>query len=224
MYSVVLMAALTTATDMPDWGRRGGCCGCWGGWGGWGGCYGGWGGWGGCYGGYGWGGWGGWGYGGWGGWGGYGGWGYAYAPVVSPYASPVMVASNMVPAATPGTRSMYYNPDTSASNRATIIVHVPDNATLTVDGKATTSTSSTRRFYSPPLEPGKSYHYNFEAKMERDGQTVKAEKRVDVHAGDTREITITLPELNPSAERKPPARGPAERRGLLERRVGVASR
>jgi hypothetical protein len=40
------MAALTTATDMPDFGRRGGCCGCYGGYG-----------WGGCYGGYGWGGW-----------------------------------------------------------------------------------------------------------------------------------------------------------------------
>lgn len=106
MYSVVLMAALTTAVDMPERGGRrggGGCCGCYGGggyggggcyggggWGGgYGGCYGGMGmgmGWGGCYGGMGmgWGGgcggWGG-GYGGgmrtsWGGWG-YGNSGYA---------------------------------------------------------------------------------------------------------------------------------------------------
>jgi uncharacterized protein (TIGR03000 family) len=43
MYSLVLAAVLTTGTDVPDMGRRGGCHGCCGGcWGGgcWGGCYG----------------------------------------------------------------------------------------------------------------------------------------------------------------------------------------
>jgi uncharacterized protein (TIGR03000 family) len=56
MYSVVLMAALTTGVDLPDLGRRGGCHGCRGGChgGGYGGCYGGYGmGYGGCHGGYG---------------------------------------------------------------------------------------------------------------------------------------------------------------------------
>jgi uncharacterized protein (TIGR03000 family) len=49
MYSVVLMAALTTGVDLPDFGRRGGCHGCRGGC--YGGCYGGYGGcWGGGYG------------------------------------------------------------------------------------------------------------------------------------------------------------------------------
>ena len=69
MYSVVLMAALTSGTATPDWCHRS-CCGCYGGWGGcyggsyggYGGCYGGWGCYGGCYGGYG-------GYGGFGSWG-----------------------------------------------------------------------------------------------------------------------------------------------------------
>jgi uncharacterized protein (TIGR03000 family) len=65
MYSVVLMAALTTGGVAPDCHRCGGCCGCYGGgygygsgcWGCYGGCYGCfggcggcWGGWGGCYG------------------------------------------------------------------------------------------------------------------------------------------------------------------------------
>jgi uncharacterized protein (TIGR03000 family) len=225
MYSMVLMAALTTATDVPDFGRRGGCCGCYGGWGG---CYGGWGGchggWGGCYGGWGgcYGGWGGCG-GGCGGWGGYGGGGgYVYAPTVSSSAAPVMVASNTLPAANAVNRSMYYNPYPSASKRATIIVHVPENATLVVDGKPTVSTSSTRRFYSPPLESGKSYHYTFEARMGRNGQTVKADQRVDVRAGDKREITLTLPALDRSQEDKDSARKPAERRGLAERPKQVA--
>jgi uncharacterized protein (TIGR03000 family) len=211
MYSVVLMAALTTGTDLPDWGRRGGCHGCYGCWGGcyggWGGgCYGGWGGgcyggWGGGYGGYGRGGWGG-GYGGygWGGWG--GGWGgYVYAPTFTGYAPP-MIASNTSPYTNNGTRSMYYNPDTSNGNRATIIVHVPESATLTVDGQQTTSTSATRRFSSSTLEPGKTYHYNFEARMDRDGKAVRANRRVDFAAGDQKEITFNPSDFNPSSSRQ----------------------
>lgn len=214
MYSMVLMAALTTGTDMPDFGRRGGCCGCYGGWG-WGGGYGG-------YGGYGWGGWGrGWGggYGGWGGgyggWGGgmggWGGWGgYVYAPYFTgSYVAPVL-ASNMMPTTSPtlptlGTRSMYYNPTTTANNRATITVHLPEMAILTVNGKATASATATRRFYTPPLDSGLTYDYTFEARMDRYGRTLKVDKHVVVSAGDQKEITITLPDLNPADPPQAPA-------------------
>jgi uncharacterized protein (TIGR03000 family) len=216
MYSMVLMAALTTGTDLPDWGRRGGCCGCYGGWG-WGGCYGGWGGYGGW--GYGYGGLGG-GYGGWGG--GYGGrGGYVYAPLAPTYAAP-MFAYNTLPAANLNTRSMYYNPAPSDGNRATIIVHLPETATLTVDGKPTSSTSATRRFYSPPLEPGRDYHYNFEARMERDGKAMKADKSVDVHAGDQLEIYFNESDLN-QTERQGSA-APSDQRGTRNRQVRVDRR
>ena len=144
---------------------------------------------------------------------------YAYAspvavPVISTETPPVAVTSNPLPAAT---RSMYYNPSNSANRPATIIVHVPENATLLVNGKRTRSTSSTRLFYSPPLESGKSYHYDFEARMDRDGQTVKARKRVEVGAGDRHEISITMPDLDQSSERQSPARLPAENRDLPAR-------
>ncbi len=223
MYTMVLMAALTTGTDMPDWGRRGGCCGCWGGGWGWGGCYGcyggyGWGCWGGCYGGWGgcYGCWGG-GYGGWaGGWGGWGGRGYVYAPAALTYAAPTALVYDTIPAASPiaTTRSMY--PNTSPDNRATIIVHVPENTQLMVDGKPTSSTSATRHFYSPPLEPGKTYHYTFEARLERDGKTVKAERSVDVTANDRREITITLPDLNSPPDNRQSTK-PDEKTGIRDR-------
>ena len=213
MYSMVLMAALTTGTDMPDFGRRGGCCGCYGGygWGGWGGGYGGWGGgyggWGGGYGG-----WGG-GYGGWGG--GWGGWGYAYAPIAPTYAAPTALVYNALPVAAPvTTRSMY--PNTSPDNRATITVHLPESATLTVDGKPTTSTSTTRRFYSPPLQPGRIYHYTFEARMDRDGKTVKAQRSVDVIANERQDVTINMPDLNPPPERRQSAK-PDEKNGIRDR-------
>jgi uncharacterized protein (TIGR03000 family) len=97
-------------------------------------------------------------------------------------------------------------PDASAGNRATITVHLPETATLMVDGKPTTSTSATRHFYSPPLEPGRAFHYTFAARMERDGKTVKAERTVEVNAGDRREITLTMPDLNPPPDRQQTAR------------------
>jgi uncharacterized protein (TIGR03000 family) len=144
---------------------------------------------------------------------------YTYAspvavPGISTEAPPVAVASNPPPTAT---RSMYYSPSNSANKPATIIVHVPENATLSVDGKRTRSTSSTRLFSSPPLESGKSYYYDFEARMDRDGQTVKARKRVEVGAGDRREISITMPDPDQSSERQSPARFPAENRDLPAR-------
>jgi uncharacterized protein (TIGR03000 family) len=222
MYSMVLMAALTTGADLPDFGRRGGCCGCYGGYG-WGGCYGcyGGGGWGGGYGG--WGGYGRWGggYGGWGmGMGGWGGMGYVSAPAAPYYVTPVY-ASNTLPSSTTATRSMYYKPyEESANKRATITVHLPANAQLIVDGKATRSTSATRRFTSPPLQPGKSYHYTLEARIE--GETVT--QRVDVSAGDQRNITLTLPRTNEAAEGKRTPATPAEDNGVPERRTQVNRR
>jgi uncharacterized protein (TIGR03000 family) len=222
MYSMVLMAALTTGVDMPD--RRGGChggChgGCYGGWGGcyggygggWGGCYGG--GWGGCHGGYGggWGGCSGSGYGGgWGGcyggtsmsWGGYGysgyamggyspAWsGYAYSPMFSTWGTPIVSAGGTMLNPAGLSQSFYYNP--AGSNEATIIVHVPANASLSIDGQQTQQRSDTRVFTSPPLEPGKTYTYTLRAEMSRDGHTVHETKNVDVRAGQSSEVTINL--------------------------------
>lgn len=203
MYSMVLMAALTTGTELPDCGNRGGCCGCYGGYGGygWGGCYGGgygWGGWGGGYGGgYGWGGWG---VGG-GGWGGYQSWAPAYARAEPYYVTPV-TPSYGLPQTGNSTRSMYYSPDASESNRATITVQLPANAKLLVDGKATTSTSEIRRFTTPPLEAGKSFHYNFEARVEREGKIATISQRVEVRAGEQRDIRMSLPKADRPAERK----------------------
>ena len=237
MYSLVLMAALTTGGDVPDWGRHGGCYGCWGGcygcrggcwgcrggcWGGWGGCYGCWGGysswgcWGGCYGGCFGGCYGGYVSGGWG-----GGWGgYVYAPTMATYSTPVL-AANTLPGTTtnPVTTSMYYNPSTATNNRATIIVHVSPDAKLIVDGKTTTSTSETRRFYSPPLEAGQEYHYTFKAVVERDGKPASTTRRLDVRAGETYEISITVPRTEDATESKRPADKPDDRKALRSRSV-----
>jgi uncharacterized protein (TIGR03000 family) len=179
----------------------GGCYGggCYGG-----GCYGG--GWGGCYGGYsgrrmaG-----GWGYGGY-------AWGYsprmggyAYSPGGYNYASPMM-ADNQRYGDSSTDRSFYYSPGSERRNEATIVVHLPADAKLTVDGKATQSTSDTRVFTSPPLEPGKTYHYTLRGEVNRNGKTLNAKKEVEVRAGRMSEVTLDFPGLNRGDERlKSPA-------------------
>jgi len=66
---------------------------------------------------------------------------------------------------------------------ATIRVALPADAVLTFDGQATRSTSANRLFITPPLDPGKSFHYTLTAKYLRDGRTVTVERSVGVQAG-----------------------------------------
>lgn len=248
MYTMVVLAALTTAIDMPDRGGRrrgGGCCGCYGGGygmgmgygGGWGGCYGGMGmgyggGWGGCYGmgmGYG-----GMGYGGRGmGWGGYGYGGYtlgSIAPMMGSYAySPTITnggwGNSLASGGTVlnsgtnqllnqgGTQSFYFSGE-NTGNEATIVVHLPAQANLTIDGEQTQQRSGTRTFTSPPLEPGKVYTYTLRAEMDRNGNTVRDTKTIEVRAGQRSEVTIKLEKANREGEVRAPASQSSPRRLL----------
>jgi len=200
MYSMVLMAALTTGAGTPDNFYLG-----WGGWGwpGWS-SYGlGWNGWGGY--GLGWNGWGGYGLG-WGGWGNYGlgwdgwGWGgYGYSPLIGYAYSPVYSGWGWSTPwysggafSYPGmTRSAYYNPAMANPRReARLIVHLPPQASLTIDDYQTQSRSDTRFFTSPPLDPGKTYTYTLRGEINRDGRFVHATKTVEVKAGEVSEVTL----------------------------------
>ena len=185
------------------------------GYGGWGGCYGGmryggcyggmtYGGWGGCYGGMTSGGYG---MGNWGGWGtGYSGYvlgggmpvigGYASSPIISGYGTPLNGVNGAI--VNPGvTQSFYSNPAVSnQANEATIVVHLPQDANLTIDGQPTQSRSATRVFHSPPLEPGKTYTYTLRAESNRDGHFVSTKKTVDVRAGQRSEVTFRFDNAN----------------------------
>lgn len=226
MYSMVLMAALTTGTDLPDGRRRGGggggCCGCYGGMGyGGGGCYGGMG-YGGCYGGWGGGygmggGWGG-GYGGGYGrgyaWGGYSpmwGGGYAYSPNFYGTTSAPIYGNNnaylgLGTNITGNTgnlgamQSMYFNPGMNQGNAARIIVRLPADAKLTIDGEPTQSISNVRVFESPPLEQGKTYHYTLRAERRRNNQTETASKTIEVRAGQPTQVTLDFRDSNRQEE------------------------
>ncbi len=203
MYSVVLMAALTTGGTAPDCHFRGGCCGCYGGYGG---CYGG--GYGGCYGGgfgmYGgcWGGYGGWGgcYGGMGGCsGGMGYGGYSYGGAYGyggGYYGGVTYPGNVMPGATgTGTQGEQLNmppEDTTKKkgtmlnpSRAKLVVELPADAKLYIDDLPMKTTSGVRSFNTPTLEPGQTYYYMVRAEVVRDGKPVTESRRILVRAGQT---------------------------------------
>jgi uncharacterized protein (TIGR03000 family) len=171
MYSLVLMAALTTGGEVPDWGRRGchGCwscsyscwssCACWGCCGRWvpcGGCFG-------CY---------------------YGGYVYSSSAPARTYS--------YVPAGT-SYAALPTSPSTaSQEERATLIVHLPADAQLTVEGQPTQQTSARRLFVSPPLTPGKTYYYTLRAEVVRNGQKLTTTREVAVRAGQQTEVTLDL--------------------------------
>jgi uncharacterized protein (TIGR03000 family) len=208
MYGVVLMMALSGGANGPaaqdvavthvakygDNGHKtyrgchGGCRGCYGG--GCHGCYGGWCGgcYGGCYGGY----CGGC-YGGCGGCygcgcGGYGYGSYGGMSYVSGYSGYGGTYATMQPAG-----GYSYGATANGAAPATIVVRLPADATLTVDGAPTTSSQNVRTFVSPDLQPDKEYQYTLRAEATRDGKKVTSSKEVTVRAGRQSEVTIDLP-------------------------------
>jgi uncharacterized protein (TIGR03000 family) len=80
-------------------------------------------------------------------------------------------------------------PKAEAAAPATIIVSLPADAKLTIDGNATTSTTDRRVFVSPSLEPNQEYYYTVQAEL--NGQT-KSE-RVTVRAGQEVNVKIEIP-------------------------------
>jgi uncharacterized protein (TIGR03000 family) len=76
---------------------------------------------------------------------------------------------------------------------ATIVVSLPADAKLTVDGETTRSIGKFRVFTSPNLTPGKSYSYTLKAEVQRDGKPVSWEQTVSVQAGRQASVSMTEP-------------------------------
>lgn len=73
---------------------------------------------------------------------------------------------------------------TTSNDQALIEVRCPPDAEILFDGEETRQRGTDRRlFTSPPLEPGKRYHYDVEARWNQDGRTVKKTHTVPVRAG-----------------------------------------
>jgi uncharacterized protein (TIGR03000 family) len=83
--------------------------------------------------------------------------------------------------------------DSPEARTATIVVRLPADAKLTIDGAPTKSTSSERSFITPPLEVGKAFAYTFEAQFVRGNQTIRVTEEVPIRAGANQVITLGQP-------------------------------
>ncbi len=81
---------------------------------------------------------------------------------------------------------------------AILIVHVHPDASLTVDGTATKQKGELRRFSTPPLEAGKTYHYTLIAEWMpgNNYETYTVTRKVKVEAG--KEIEVDLRKADPA--------------------------
>ena len=218
MYSVVLMMAMTTGAETPDFGRRNGCHGgggCYGGYsgcsgsgyggysgcsgsgyGGYSGCsgsgYGGYSGYGGCSGGY---------YGGYSGCSGsyYGGYSGCSGGVI--YGSPYAPGGLRTMPGAEGVKPKLEEkpnlpkPELEIAAPAQLIVTLPAGARLLIDDTATAARpETTRTFETPALAPGRDYSYVLTAQVPRDGRTLTVQQRVSVRAGQETRVTLALPE------------------------------
>lgn len=213
MYSVVLATVLTAGAATPDWqhgcyGCYCSCSGCYGCCGGCWGCHGCWG-CGGCWGCYGCGG-GCWGcHGCWGCYGCYGCCGGCYGGYCSCYGcggcygccggvvyAPPAPKPPPPPPEDKGKSGERRQKEEVKVDRARVIVRLPSDARLTVDGVDCPLASGNRTFDTPALEPGKKYVYTMKAEVVRDGQTYAETRRVIVEAGKRVKVDFSeLPEL-----------------------------
>jgi uncharacterized protein (TIGR03000 family) len=73
---------------------------------------------------------------------------------------------------------------------AVIVVTVPAGAKVTFNGWTSSSTTTTRRFKTPVLEPGKEYAYTLRAELMQNGQNLVQTHQVVVRAGQETEVPI----------------------------------
>jgi uncharacterized protein (TIGR03000 family) len=120
--------------------------------------------------------------------------GVAPPPGVGPFAVPE-VAPPMTPPGTIGLQQAGHN--ALASNgptaRATVIVKLPADARLSVDGRTMNLTGAERKFVTPELPVGQEFVYRFKVEYDRDGETLSVTKRVPVRAGGT--VTVEFADL-----------------------------
>jgi uncharacterized protein (TIGR03000 family) len=75
-------------------------------------------------------------------------------------------------------------PPEADPNLAHVVAHVPEDARLWFDGQPTWQTGDMRYFVSPPLAPGRTFHYTVRAEWVENGRWVSQVHTFPVHAGD----------------------------------------
>jgi uncharacterized protein (TIGR03000 family) len=92
----------------------------------------------------------------------------------------------------------------------TLVVTLPADAVLTIDGAPTRQTGAERRYVSPPLTPGKTYVYTLAAAWTDGGTPRKAERRVEVQAGKDVKVDLTGEAVSAAGDKLQPPAGHVE--------------
>lgn len=79
----------------------------------------------------------------------------------------------------------------TASDAAVLVVNLPADATLTIDGQKTESTGPRRVLVSPSLPQGKEFTYELKARIMKDGKSSEETKTVKVKAGQEIPVNFT---------------------------------
>jgi len=77
---------------------------------------------------------------------------------------------------------------------ARLVVRLPADARLVVNGKTSQSMKPVRTFVTPPLAAGRAYTFTLNAQVSRDGEEYTATRKVSVRAGQRSEVAFTLTE------------------------------
>jgi uncharacterized protein (TIGR03000 family) len=72
-----------------------------------------------------------------------------------------------------------------------VVVTVPEDAQLYIDGQKSSMTSTERTFVTPKLQVGERYFYDLRAEVVRDGQVKSLNRRVILSAGDIARVDFT---------------------------------
>jgi uncharacterized protein (TIGR03000 family) len=107
-------------------------------------------------------------------------------------STPVIVGPEMKKDMPKGEKIDGPKKSTSVNVPATIIVSLPADARLTVDGAMTTSTSDRRTLMTPALEGDSTYVYTMQAEITREGRVLTQTQTVNVRGGMTSNVQFNF--------------------------------
>ena len=82
---------------------------------------------------------------------------------------------------------------------ATVVVELPADATLTIDGEATPLTSARRVFQTPSFSADKAYTYEIQATVMVRGKAETVKQTVTVRGGEEKRVSLELPATSVAA-------------------------
>ena len=114
---------------------------------------------------------------------------------LSPVFSGILCAALLA-----GTPLQARQPGNDNKQPANVVIHLPTDAELYIEGIKSKQVGATREFETPALQPGKVFTYNLKAVWMEDGKEVVKQLKVKVEAGKTTKIDVT----QESVEAPPP--------------------